>query len=52
MVHIIFYAMVIDDAAEVGLLRRLTMDCVMWVMQKLDWGSVEAWLGDNSERLR
>ena len=29
MVPVIFYAMVIDDAAEVGLSRRRTMDCVM-----------------------
>ncbi|KAJ8429886.1 hypothetical protein Cgig2_014166 [Carnegiea gigantea] len=43
--RIIFYAMVIDDAAELGLSRRLTMDC-------LNWGPVEAWLGDNDQRLR
>ncbi|KAJ8430668.1 hypothetical protein Cgig2_033824 [Carnegiea gigantea] len=48
----IFYAMVIDDAAELGLSHRLTMDVVMWAMQKLDWGLVEAWLGDNDQRLR
>ncbi|KAJ8438046.1 hypothetical protein Cgig2_014175 [Carnegiea gigantea] len=47
MVPVIFYAMVIDDAAELGLSCRLTMDVVMWAMRKLDWGPVEAWLGDN-----
>ena len=52
MVPVIFYAMVIDDAAELGFSRRLTMDCVMWAMRKLDWGPVEALLGDNSPRLR
>ena len=52
MVQIIFYAMVIDDTAELGLSRRLTMDYVMWVMQKLDWGPVEACLGDNDQTLR
>ncbi|KAJ8432240.1 hypothetical protein Cgig2_007641 [Carnegiea gigantea] len=52
MVPIIFYAMVIDDAAELGLSHRLTMDCMMWSMQKLDWGPVEAWLRDNDQRLR
>jgi len=36
MVQIIFYAMVIDDAAELGLSCRLTLDCVMWAMRKLD----------------
>ncbi|KAJ8441277.1 LOW QUALITY PROTEIN: hypothetical protein Cgig2_013692 [Carnegiea gigantea] len=44
---IIFYAMVIDDAAELGFSRRLTMDCVMWAMWKLDGGPAEAWPGDN-----
>ncbi|KAJ8434208.1 hypothetical protein Cgig2_015697 [Carnegiea gigantea] len=52
MVQMVFYAMVIDDAAELGLLGRLTMDCVMWAMRKLDWGPVEAWLGDNDRRLQ
>jgi len=52
MVQVIFYAMVIDDAAELGLSCRLTMDCVMWAMQKLDWGLVEAWLGDIDRKLR
>ncbi|KAJ8431112.1 hypothetical protein Cgig2_015680 [Carnegiea gigantea] len=35
MVQAIFYAMVVDDVAELGLSRRLTMDCVMWAMRKL-----------------
>ncbi|KAJ8431149.1 hypothetical protein Cgig2_026746 [Carnegiea gigantea] len=52
MVQIIFYAMVIDDAAKLGLSRRLTMDCVMWAMRTPDWGPVEAWLGGNGRRLR
>ena len=51
MVQIVFYTMVIDDAAKLGLLRRLTMDCVMWAMRKLDWGPVEAWLKDSDQRL-
>jgi len=41
-----------DDAAELGLLRRLTMDYVMWAMRKLDWGPIESWLGDIDCRLR
>ncbi|KAJ8445629.1 hypothetical protein Cgig2_018570 [Carnegiea gigantea] len=52
MVLVIFYAMVIDYAAELGLSRRLTMDVVMWAMRKLGWGLVQAWLGDNCQRLR
>ncbi|KAJ8429572.1 hypothetical protein Cgig2_023778 [Carnegiea gigantea] len=51
MVSVIFYAIIIDDAAKLGLSRRLTMDVVMWAMRKLDWGYVEAWLGDNDQRL-
>ncbi|KAJ8427499.1 hypothetical protein Cgig2_028170 [Carnegiea gigantea] len=52
MVQAIFYAMVIDDAAKLGLSRRLTMNCVMWAMHKLDWGPVQSWLGDIDCRLR
>ncbi|KAJ8444094.1 hypothetical protein Cgig2_025095 [Carnegiea gigantea] len=52
MVQIIFYAMIINDAVELDLSCRLTMDCVMWAMRKLDWGPMEAWLGDNGRRLR
>ncbi|KAJ8444098.1 hypothetical protein Cgig2_025099 [Carnegiea gigantea] len=51
MMQAIFYAMVIDDAPELGLSRRLTMDVVMWAMRKLDWGLLEAWLGNNDQRL-
>ncbi|KAJ8451345.1 hypothetical protein Cgig2_014117 [Carnegiea gigantea] len=52
MMQKIFYVMVIDNAAKLGLSRRLNMDCVMWVMRKLDWGPVEAWLGDTARRLQ
>ena len=45
MVQIVFYAMVIDDSTELGLSRRLIMDCVMRAMRKLDWGPVEACSG-------
>ena len=51
MAPVIFYATVIDDVAELGLSCRLTMDVVMWAIQKLDWGPVEAWLRDNDQRL-
>ncbi|KAJ8420400.1 hypothetical protein Cgig2_028072 [Carnegiea gigantea] len=52
MVQAIFYAMVVDDAAELGLSRRLTMDCMMWAMRKLDWNPVESLFGDIDRRLR
>jgi len=43
MVQAIFYVMVMDDAAELGLSHRLTMDCMMWAMRKLDWNPILAW---------
>ncbi|KAJ8452457.1 hypothetical protein Cgig2_000046 [Carnegiea gigantea] len=46
MVQAIFYAMVVDDATELGLFRQLTMDCMMWAIRKLDWGPVESCLVD------
>ncbi|KAJ8438793.1 hypothetical protein Cgig2_023827 [Carnegiea gigantea] len=52
MVQVAFYIILLNEAVELGLSRRLTMDCVMWAMRKLDWGPVEAWLGDNDRRLR
>jgi len=52
MLQIIFYAMVIDDVTELDISHRLTMDFMIWAMQKLNWGPVEAWLGDNDRRLR
>ncbi|KAJ8423077.1 hypothetical protein Cgig2_003583 [Carnegiea gigantea] len=52
MVPVIFYGMIIDDAAELGLSHRLTMNVVMWAMRKLEWSPVEAWLEDNDQRLQ
>ena len=52
MVQAIFYAVVVDNATELGLLRRLTMDCMISTMRKLDWNAVESWLGDIDHRLR
>ncbi|KAJ8422873.1 hypothetical protein Cgig2_013746 [Carnegiea gigantea] len=52
MVQAILYAMITNDAAELGLSRKLTMDCVMWAMRKLDWGPIESWLGDIDPRLK
>jgi len=44
--------MVVDDAVELGLSCRLTMDYMMWAMRKLDWNFVESWLGDIGRRLK
>ncbi|KAJ8420864.1 hypothetical protein Cgig2_021280 [Carnegiea gigantea] len=52
MVQAIFYAMVVDDAAELGVSRRLIMDCMMWAIRKLDLNPVESWLEDIDCRLR
>ncbi|KAJ8445656.1 hypothetical protein Cgig2_007132 [Carnegiea gigantea] len=51
MMPTIFYTMVIDDAADLGRSRKLTIDVIMGAMQKLDWGLMEAWLEDNDQRL-
>ncbi|KAJ8429947.1 hypothetical protein Cgig2_003515 [Carnegiea gigantea] len=42
----------LNDAAELGLAWRLTMDCMMWVLQKLDWAPIESWLRNIEHRLR
>ena len=52
MVQAIFYAMVMDDAAEQGLCCRLTMDCMMWAIRKLNWNPIESWLRDIDLSLR
>ncbi|KAJ8429245.1 hypothetical protein Cgig2_026281 [Carnegiea gigantea] len=51
MVQAIFYAMVVDDAAKLGLSCMFTMDCIMWAMWQLDWNPVESWLEDVDRRL-
>ncbi|KAJ8431710.1 hypothetical protein Cgig2_005217 [Carnegiea gigantea] len=50
MVSIIFYAMVINNTAELSLSCRLTMDCVMWAMQKVDRGPPAKYVRDNLHR--
>jgi len=36
MMQAIFYAMVVNDVAELGLTSRLSIECMMWAIQKLD----------------
>ncbi|KAJ8419943.1 LOW QUALITY PROTEIN: hypothetical protein Cgig2_020753 [Carnegiea gigantea] len=43
MVQAIFYAMVMNDTAELGLTSRLSTECMMWVMQQLNWNPIEFW---------
>ncbi|KAJ8424341.1 hypothetical protein Cgig2_022187 [Carnegiea gigantea] len=52
MVQVIFYAMVVNDVEELGLKSRLSIECMMWVMQKLDWAPIEFWLENIDRRLR
>jgi len=33
MVQVIFYAMVVNDVAKLGLMSKLSTECMMWVMQ-------------------
>ena len=46
MVQAIFYAMVLNEAAELRLLSRAAMDRVMLDLWELKWGIDEVWLQD------
>ncbi|KAJ8422363.1 LOW QUALITY PROTEIN: hypothetical protein Cgig2_013549 [Carnegiea gigantea] len=48
----IFYAMVLNEVAELGLSSRGAMDHMMLGLQELKWDIVEVWLQDIDERLR
>jgi len=48
----IFYATVLNDAAELGLLSRITMDCMMSVLRELNWVVIESGMWGIEERLR
>ena len=52
MVQAIFYAMVINEVAELGLSSRDTMGSMMRDLQDLKWDVIETWLQDIDERLR
>ena len=52
MLHVIFYAIVLNNVAELGLASRVSIYCMMWVTQKLDWAPIASWLGDIDYRLR
>ncbi|KAJ8438991.1 LOW QUALITY PROTEIN: hypothetical protein Cgig2_012987 [Carnegiea gigantea] len=52
MVQMIFYAVVLNDAAKLRLGCKLTIDYIMWVIQKLDWAPIESWLRNIENRLR
>jgi len=52
MVQAIFYAMEINNVAELGLSNRDAMGRMMVDLQELRWDIVEAWLLSIDERLR
>ena len=52
MVQAIFYAMVINKMAELGLSSRDTMGRMMRDLQELKWDIFKTWLQDIDERLR
>ncbi|KAJ8438780.1 hypothetical protein Cgig2_009898 [Carnegiea gigantea] len=52
MVQINFYAMVINDAAELRLVNRETRGSLMLDLQELRWDIIEAWLLSIGERLK
>ncbi|KAJ8444805.1 hypothetical protein Cgig2_014994 [Carnegiea gigantea] len=47
-----FFAMVVNDVVELGLTSRLSTECMMWVMQQLDWAPIEFWLENIDHKLR
>jgi len=52
MVHTIFYAMIMNTVAKLGLASKLSIKCIMWVMQKLDSAPIKFWLENIDCRLR
>ncbi|KAJ8441585.1 hypothetical protein Cgig2_023149 [Carnegiea gigantea] len=51
MMQVIFYAMVLNDAAELGLSSRIMIDCMMSVLWELNWAIIHQFLlrGRNKE---
>ena len=41
MMQVIFYAIVVNDIVELGVTCRLTANCMMWVIQQLNWAPIE-----------
>jgi len=44
--------MVVNDAVELGLSSRITIDCMMSLLQELNWAVIEYWLWGIEERLK
>ncbi|KAJ8440230.1 hypothetical protein Cgig2_023995 [Carnegiea gigantea] len=44
MVQAIFYAMVLNNTAELGLSCRIDMNCIISILRCLNWNIMETWL--------
>ncbi|KAJ8444873.1 hypothetical protein Cgig2_029804 [Carnegiea gigantea] len=51
MMQVIFYAIVMDDTAELGLSRMLTMDCMIWTRTLLKAAFETSTIGPGEPRL-
>jgi len=49
MIQAIFYAMVLNDIAELGLSTRIVIDCTMLTLWELKWDVIEYWLGNQGK---
>jgi len=52
MTQAIFYAMVLNDAVELGVSSRVIVNAIKSVLRSLNWAITESWLRRNGERLR
>ena len=52
MIQAILYAIVLNEAAELGLSSRIAMDCMMSALWELKWTVIESWLWGIDERLQ
>ena len=52
MVQVIFYAMVLNDTAELEISCKIDMNCIMSVLHHLDWTIIDTWFWGLQLRLR
>jgi len=52
MTQAIFYAMVLNDAVELGVMSRDAADALTLVLECLNWDVFEFWLGMKEDTLR
>ena len=49
MIQAIFYAMVLNEAAMLGLSSRIAMDCMMSALRELKWDVIESAVGNRGK---